>query len=100
MLESELSIFFPSEPRQSILKEGEGCPDQFFIGKPESVLKALQIIDFLHKYKITYIEKHIMWYPVDTLEENIIQPESSLYYYLKGEGVDIKYLPTVINILR
>ena len=41
-----------------------------------------------------------MWYPVDTLEENIIQPESSLYYYLKGEGVDIKYLPTVINILR
>ena len=100
MLESELSIFFPSEPRQSILKEGEGCPDQFFIGKPESVLKALQIIDFLHKYKITYIEKHIMLYPVDTLEENIIQPESSLYYYLKGEGVDIKYLPTVINILR
>jgi hypothetical protein len=97
LVESKNSVYFPTGPRQSILQEGEGCPDQFFIGKPESVLKALDIIDFLHKYKINYVEKDRKWFDTDTLEENIVQPESSLYYYLKGEGVNICYLPFTVD---
>lgn len=93
-------LFFPNDTQQHILREGESCPDQFFMGNPYSVLKALDISDFIHQYKINYIETKRKWFDVDTYEMNIIQPESTLYYYLKGSNIDIIKLPFTFNIER
>ena len=96
----ENTLYFPTEPRHSIFNNGTGCPDYYFIGKPSVVIKALSIVDYLHKYKITYKESDTMWFPEPVIEENIIQPESSMYIFLKGEGIDINFLNNTIDIIR
>lgn len=97
---NENTIYFPTEPRQGIFFDGKACPDYYFIGKPDIVIKALSIVDYLHKYKVNYIEKDPKWFPVETLEENIIQPESSMYLFLEGENINIEYLPNHIELIR
>jgi len=96
----ENTIYFPNEPRHSIFGNGTGCPDYYFIGKPSVVIKALCILDYLHKYRVTYTESNTMWFPEPVIEENIIQPESSMYIFLKGEGINIEYLNNRIEVIR
>ena len=96
----ENTLYFASEPRHSIYGDERGCPDQFFMGKPCDVIKALNIVDNIHNYKITYVERLRTWFPVDTLEENIVQPETCLYNYLKGEGRHIVHLPFKLELIR
>jgi len=96
----ENSIYFPTEPRQSILGNGTGCPDHLFMGKASIIIKALSIIDYLYKYKIDYIEYGKQWFTEPTKEENIIQPESSLYQFLIGENINIEFMDNKIDIIR
>jgi hypothetical protein len=96
----ENTIYFPSEPKHSIFSDETGCPDYYFIGKPSVVIKALCILDYLHKYRVTYTESNTKWFPGSVIEENIIQPESSMYIFLKGEGINIEYLNNRIEVIR
>jgi hypothetical protein len=96
----ENTIYFPSEPKHSIFYDETGCPDYYFIGKQSVVTKALSILDYLHKYRVTYTESNTKWFPNSTIEENIIQPESSMYIFLKGEGINIEYLNNRIEVIR
>lgn len=94
------SIYFSKYQEQYILNEGECCPDQFFIGKPDAMIKILEIMDYVDLYKINYIERKRKWFTNDTLETNILQPESTLYYFLKGENLSFTYLDTEIEVVR
>lgn len=94
------TLYFPSEPKHSIFNNQKGCPDYYFLGRPSVVIKALSILDYLHKYKIRYIEDNPKWFPVPTLEENIVQPESSMYIFLEGEKINIEFLDNSIEIIR
>jgi len=93
-------IYFANQHRQSIKKDGEGCPDQFYIGKPATIIFALKALDYTKKYKITYTEMSTKWFSEPKVEENIIQPESILYYFLQGEGYSIQFIPSQIEIVR
>lgn len=93
-------IYFANSPRHFIDKEGEGCPDYLFFGSPQSVCRCLEILQYAHRYKQTYIETRKMWYPVATQEENILQPESTLYAMVVGEGFVPCFLPLNINTCR
>jgi hypothetical protein len=96
----ENTIYFPNEPRNSIFENGTGCPDYYFMGKPSVVIKALCILDYLHKYRVTYTESNTKWFPEPMIEENVIQPESSMYIFLKSENMEIEYLNNIIEIIR
>lgn len=96
----ENMLCFPSEPRHSIFGNHKGCPDYYFLGKPDVVLKALSILDYLEKYKINYIEDNPKWFPSPTQEDNIIQPETSMYIFLEGEGISMQFLDNSIEIVR
>jgi hypothetical protein len=93
-------VFFADLHRHAIKKEGEACPDQFYMGSPDAILMALKALDYTRKYKISYTESLTKWFPTPQLEENIIQPESILYYFLVGEGFALCYLPYRIEIVR
>jgi hypothetical protein len=93
-------VYFAHEPRHAIDKAHEGCPDYLFFGKPEAVCKTLEIMDYLHKYKHNYLEHRTIWYPEPKWEENIVQPESSLYYATMGEGRKPFYLPISITVCK
>jgi hypothetical protein len=93
-------IFFADLYRHALKKDGEGCPDQFYMGAPDSIIMALKALDFTRKYRISYTEMLTKWFPTPQLEENIIQPESILYYFLVGEGFVPTYLPYRIEIVR
>lgn len=93
-------VFFANEPRHAIDKSDEGCPDYFFFGKPSVICKTLDILDYVHKYKHSYLETKTMWYPQPKWEENIVQPESTLYYMTVGEGRKPFYLPLHIEIVK
>ena len=75
-------------------------PDYYFVGKPDVVLKALSILDYLDRYKINYIEDNPKWFPSPTQEDNIIQPETSMYTFLEGEGISMQFLENSIEIVR
>ena len=94
------TLYFPNKPRNSIFGNGTGCPDYYFIGKPSNVIKALCILDYLHKYRVTYTESNTKWFPEPVIEENIIQPESSMYIFLKEENIEIEYLNNTIEVIR
>jgi hypothetical protein len=96
----EDTVYFPTEPRESIFGGGTGCPEYYFLGKPSIVLKVLSVIDYVHKYKINYIERNQWWFPEPTPEENIVQPESLLYKFLIGENIFIEFLNNSIHIVR
>jgi len=55
-------------------------------GKQEVMMKALNIMDYLYKYKYG--------------NNNIIQSESSMYLFLKGENINIEFLNYIIEIIR
>jgi hypothetical protein len=97
---SKKLICFANEPRHFIKKEGEGCPDQFYMGSPDAIIMALKSLDYTRKYRITYTETSSKWFPTPQLEENIIQPESILYYFLTGEGYTLHFLHYRIEIVR
>lgn len=96
----ENTIYFPSKPRQSIFYNENGCPDYYFFGKPNTVMKALSIVDYLDKYKVNYLEEHKNWFETPTLEENIIQPESSMYLFLEGEKIQMEFIENRIEVIR
>ena len=93
-------LYFPSEPKNSIFSNEIGCPDHFFIGKADTVIKGLSIVDYTHRYKINYVEKSPKWFGSLKQEENIVQPETSLYLFLQGEGITPCFLPTNIQVIR
>lgn len=93
-------VYFANEPRHGIEKPHEGCPDLLFFGKPTTVCKTLEILDYIHKYKHSYLEAKPVWYPTPKWEENIVQPESSLYYATLGEGRKPFYLPLRIELVK
>jgi len=81
------TIYFPNEPRQGAFGNWyEGCPDYLMFGKQEVMMKALNIMDYLYKYKYG--------------NNNIIQSESSMYLFLKGENINIEFLNYIIEIIR
>lgn len=96
----ENTLWFPGEPRHSIFGNNKGCPDYYFVGRPAVVLKALSILDYLDKYKINYIEDNPKWFATPVHEENILQPETSLYVFLEGEGITIEFAENSIEIIR
>lgn len=100
ILNGTAEIYFPEYKDQHILLEGECCSDQFFIGKYKSVLKTLQILDSVDLYKINYVEKKRIWFPEDTFERNIVQPESTLYYFLVGEKIPFARMNINIDVVR
>jgi len=83
------TILFPREPKQSIFNSDESCPDYIMIGTQDTMYKALRIVDYLHKYKR----------PCNGILD-VVQPESTMYLFLKGEGIDIHFLPYNITIIR
>jgi hypothetical protein len=93
-------LYFPNSPRQGILQDDEGCPDQLFFGSPESVCSCLDIVKYTQKYKKTYVETRERWYSQPTIEENIIQPESTLYSMVVGEGFVPFFLPINVEVRR
>lgn len=96
----ENALYFPTSPRHSILGNEKGCPDYYFVGKPSIVIKALSIVDYLYKYKINYLEENKKWFDEPTYEENIIQPETSMYLFLEGENIKIHFLENSIEVIR
>jgi hypothetical protein len=93
-------VFFSGNTQQHILFEGQSCPDQFFLAKPGPFLTTLQVLQHIHTYRINYLETKRKWFPIDTWERNIVQPESILFYYVKGNRMDVCYLPIEISIHR
>lgn len=94
------NIIFPNGPRHDILRNGQGCPTYIFIGKPIIVIKALKIIDYVQKYKISYVETSLGWFNVPTRQENIIQDESTFFLFLHGEGINITFMNNHIELSR
>lgn len=90
---SKNNIYFPNEPRHGTFNGWrDGCPDYIMIGKKDVMRKALNIIDYLHKY--TYKAK------CNNDIDNVIHPESSMYLFLKGENIDINFLTYSIHVIR
>ena len=94
------SVWFSENPRQSIGNEGECCPDQIFFAKPNEFLHTLSILRHAHQYTVNYLETNRKWFPIDTWERNILQAESTLFYYVKGSGFQVHFLPISIEIIR
>jgi len=102
----EDTVYFPTAGgspssgigRHSIFGDDTGCPDHYFLGKPSNVLKVLSVIDYVHKYKINYIETR--WFPEPTPEENIVQPESTFYKFLIGENISFEFLSNSVQVVR
>jgi hypothetical protein len=93
-------VFFPNSPRQGILEDDEGCPDQLFFGSPESMCHCLHTLKYTQKYKKTYVETRTRWYSEPTIEENIVQPESTLYSMVVGEGLIPFFVPMNVDVRR
>jgi hypothetical protein len=98
--DSKKCVFFADTPRHSIDKEGHACPDYIFFGSPQSVCTSLEIAQHIHKYRHTYIETREKWFPTPTLETNIVQPESTLYLMVVGEGLFPIFLPLHVEVCR
>ncbi len=93
-------LFFADTPRHAIDKEGHACPVYLFFGSPQSVCTSLEIAQHIHKYTHNYIETREKWYPEPTLEMNIVQPESTLYSMVVGEGLLPIFLPLHVEVCR
>jgi hypothetical protein len=100
IMNGSTQVYFPDYKDQHILLEGECCSDQFFIGKYQPVLKTLEILDYIDLYKINYVERKRKWFPEDTFERNIVQPESTLYYFLVGEKISFAQMDMKIEVIR
>lgn len=100
LLDQQPSVWFSENPGHYIFKEGQCCPDQVFFAKPKEFLHALSILNHVHDYRLNYLETNRKWFLNDTWERNILQPESTLFYYLKGSGIQIHYLPVSIEVIR
>jgi hypothetical protein len=49
-------------------------------------MKTLSIVDYVYKYKYG--------------QYNTVQPESTMYLFLKGENISIEFLPYSIELIR
>jgi len=100
LAEQTPSVWVSENPRQSILNERECCPDQIFFAKPREFLHTLSILQHVHQYTLNYLETNRKWFPIDTWERNILQPETTLFYYIKGSGMKVHSLPISIEVIR
>ena len=81
------TVYFPNGPRHGAFGNWyEGCPDYIMFGKQDVIMKSLSIVDYIDKYKYG--------------QTNIIQPESTMYLFLKGENISIEFLSYSIELIR
>ena len=81
------TVYFPNEPRHGAFGNWyEGCPDYVMFGKQDVIMKSLSIVDYIDKYKYG--------------QNNIVQPESTMYLFLKGENISIEFLSYSIELIR
>ena len=91
------NIYFPNYMRHCAFIQGQACTDMFFFGKKEGMIKVLKFLDYINTYKTNYIDSFNMFFKVPTPQYNIIQPESTLYLFLEGEGFNIVFLDFIFN---
>lgn len=92
----ENSIYFSDSMHHGAFgNEREGCTTFIFWGPPKSMHQALHVLDGTVKYSQTYFEPQ-----VGQMEYNILQDESTIYKYLVGEGLTVKFLDFTLNFIR
>jgi hypothetical protein len=79
------NIFFPNEPRHSIIG-GSACPDYVLISSKQNFLYAIKILDninfLFNKYKIP------------------IQPETTMWFHLFDKNIEINYMENNVTVVR
>lgn len=81
------TVYVANEPRHGAFGNwSEGCPEYVMFGKQDVMMKILNVVDYVNKYKYG--------------QNNIVQPESTMYLFLKGENISIEFLPYSIELIR
>jgi hypothetical protein len=81
------TVYFPNGPRHGAFGDWyQGCPDYIMFGKQDVMMKTLSIVDYINKYKYG--------------EAKTVQPESTMFLFLKGENISIEFLPYSIELIR